>query len=864
MGRTTETERSALIDVAAHEEVTFGPFSLNPGERRLTRDGVAVPLAARALDILTFLAARPSQPVSKRELLAEVWPDVIVGEASLRFHVANLRKALGDGRGGARYIATLSGRGYCFVAAVSHQAPRLPTPALSSWTGNLPSRPPLIGRDDELADLADLIRLERLVTIVGPGGVGKTRLAIAAGWRAADDYPDGVWLVDLAPLSDPALVVSALATALDLAREGAALSVAVIRAALRDRRLLLILDNCEHLVGAAAELTAALIDDVPGLTVLATSQEALRLDAERVYRLDPLALPPPDAAEVAGYGAVALFTHRARAVDRRFELDKSSAAAVADICRRLDGVALSLEMAAARVPSLGVEGVRSSLEARLQLLSAGLRTADIRHQTLRSTVAWSIGLLDETEALVFRRLGVFAGGCSLESAIAVVAAGEMDRWAVADALARLVDKSVVTLERGGPPRYRLLETLRLYARELLEANGEWEGVAEAHAQHVRQLFIPTRAALQRSPLPEWQSVYLPELDNLRSAQDWAFAVPGRRDLAVELTAASGCAWHIWGLIDEGVRVTGRAVSLLDDRTPPAYAAEILRNAGVLHRFDRRETRLLLERAAAIFREMGDEEGVARTNVNIVEHHLVTGGKPSEVAALLQGAREVLLASGSNRSLASALNALGMLAIEQRDLPAAIDHYRALREMAPQLKDSRTELLALGNLAVLEFTRGDVERAIELGREAVSVARGSTFPGHLPVTLHNLAAFSLAADRLPEARPAAEEALSLVRGPAMSVTLFMSAQMWALIATMEGRHGEAARLIGWVDAAYASASAARNSWEQTSYERLQALLAAQLSPEEILTLAAEGARWDAEQAVSFAFDRIVRVEGTVAI
>jgi predicted ATPase/DNA-binding winged helix-turn-helix (wHTH) protein len=529
--------------------LSFGPFSLVASERLLTKDGAEVELGARALDLLLRLVAHPNEPLGKRELMAQVWPDLTVGEGSLRFHMANLRKALGDGHDGARYITTLAGRGYCFVAPLSRAEPAPVT--IAPATGNLPRRPALIGRDDELADIVDLLGQERLVTIVGPGGVGKTRLAIAVGWRSADAYTNGVWMVDLAPLSDPSLVVSAVATALGLASGPTELSATLIASALRDRRLLLILDNCEHLVGAAAELADALMAGVPGLAILATSQESLRLDAEQVYRLDPLALPPPDTTDVAGYGAVDLFTHRALAADRRFALSEANAVTVGDICRRLDGVPLSLEMAAARAPSLGLDGLRASLEARLQVLSAGLRTADVRHQTLRSTVEWSVGLLDKTEALVFRRLGVFSGGFSLEAAMDVVAAGEMNRWAVADAIARLVDKSVVALERGEPARYRLLETLRLYARELLQASGEWETLAESHARHFCQAFALARDAWQTTPDPDWQSIYLPELDNLRSAWDWALADPTRFDLAIELTASAGFVWYEWGLVEEG-------------------------------------------------------------------------------------------------------------------------------------------------------------------------------------------------------------------------------------------------------------------------------------------------------------------------
>jgi predicted ATPase/DNA-binding winged helix-turn-helix (wHTH) protein len=836
--------------------LSFGPFSLVASERLLTKDGAEVELGGRALDLLLRLVAHPNQPIGKRQLLAEVWPDLTVGESSLRFHMANLRKALGDGRDGARYITTFSGRGYCFVAPLSRTSPPMATP-LEEVT-NLPLRPALIGREEELADVVDLLGKERLVTIVGPGGVGKTRLAIAVGWRSTDAYPDGAWLVDLAPLSDPSLVVSAVATALDLARGATELSAALIASAIGDRRLLLILDNCEHLAGATAELAETLVQGVPSLTILATSQESLRLDTERVYRLDPLALPPPDAIAVAGYGAVALFAQRALAADRRFDMSEANAAGVADICRCLDGLPLSLEMAAARVPSLGLKGLRASLDARLQVLSTGFRTLDVRHQTLRSTVAWSVGLLDKTEELVFRRLGVFSGGFSLEAAMAVVAAGEMDLWAVADALARLVDKSLVALEGTEPARYRLLETLRLYARELLEASGEWDRLAEGHARHFSNVFAPARDAWETTPEPEWLSTYLPELDNLRSALDWALADPGRFDLAVELTASAGFVWAEWGLIEEGRRFAARAVEVLDDRTPGAQAAAILQDASQLLRHsDVRQSRSLGERSEAISRQLGDTLGLAKMNLHLADYHLLLAERPSEAAAVMRGVREVLLASGHKRSLCSAMNALGQIAIRQQNVTEAIDNFRSVTELAKQLKDARWEHVAVGNLAVLEFSRGDVERAIQLGREAVIGARSLRQRNRLPRALHNLAAYLLAVDRLGEARTVAEEALPLLRGQVDSMAMLANLQMWSLIAALEVQCTEAAQLVGWVDATYERAGWQRNPWERRSYERLLSLLKARLSEAEMSTLAAEGACWDTAEAVNFAFDRIVR-------
>ncbi len=574
------------MDEVAAEAVThtdeilaFGPFTLAPRQRLLTKDGVRIDLGGRALDLLLQLVARPAQPIGKQSLLAAVWPDQTVGEGSLRVHMSNLRKAIGDGRGGAHYIVTQSGRGYSFVAPIK----RLGRAGRNAVV-NLPLRPDLIGREPELAEVEAMLQRERLVTIVGAGGVGKTRLAIASGRRCADAYADGAWLVDLASVSDPSLVVNTVAAALDLARGSAQVSTALIASALMDRRLLLVLDNCEHLIEAAASLTAELLSVVPGLTILATSQESLRIEFERVYRLEPLALPPEDAAVVEGFGAVDLFVQRVSAADGRFAIDETTGALIADICRRLDGVPLSIEMAAARVPALGLWALRASLDARLHLLSTGLRTSDPRHQTLRSTVDWSVGLLEEAVQGVFHRLGVFPGDFTLGAALAV-AAGEAneDARSVADALAHLVDRSLVVLD-GAQARYRLLETLRLYAREKLQASGAWDMVAERHARHFCRFFAPARAAWESRPYPEWRATYLPEMGNVRSALEWALADPARSDIAVELAASAGHAWLDWGLLEEGLRLTDRVLPLLDDRTFPAHAAAVLEYAGALQKW----------------------------------------------------------------------------------------------------------------------------------------------------------------------------------------------------------------------------------------------------------------------------------------
>ncbi|MEI9981759.1 MAG: hypothetical protein WDN69_00125 [Aliidongia sp.] len=441
------------------------------------------------------------------------------------------------------------------------------------------------------------------MTLTGPGGIGKTRLAIELGRRLMDNFLDGVWLVDLAALSDPAAVSTVTATVLGVGLREGRTPLEAVAIALAGKRLLLIFDNCEHLIGAIADLIEALIERAPGLAVLATSQEALHLVGEQVYRLDPLALPPPAATEITGFGAVSLFLDRARAADRNFTFDADASSSVAEICRRLDGIPLALEMAAARVPLLGLEGLRAGLDERLVMLRSGARTAEGRHRTLRDTIAWSHALLDACDQRVFRRLAAFRGSFSLDAAIAV--AGEAaDRWETVDAIGRLVDKSLVATEGGEQPRYRLLETLRLYASECLVADGEVEQVAERHARFFMDLLDRAYEAWQATPDAAWLKLYRPEIDNARSALDWALADEGRAEIAISLAGSTALLWRGLSLRSEGRRYVEAAAKLPAPDRPSSSCARLFSEFGALWFFsDRLRGLASLQRAAEIYRQL---------------------------------------------------------------------------------------------------------------------------------------------------------------------------------------------------------------------------------------------------------------------
>src|SRR6266699_2232582 len=399
------------------QAISFGPYRLLAAQRLLLEGDTPVRLGSRAFDILATLLERPGDVIGKDELMSRTWPKTFVEDANLKIQISALRRVLGDGQGGNRYIATIPGRGYNLVAPVRFEKPtRAPQPATIALATahNLPlAVTRMIGREEAVASLVSRLSRERLLTIVGAGGIGKTTVALAVAERMIADYEHGVWLVDLAPLNDPRLVPSAVATVLGLEVHTENPLPGMV-AALRDRRMLLLLDNCEHVIDAAASLAAAVLTGVPRVSILATSREPLGVAGEHEHRLRPPGSPPTSsgltAAEAAASPPVQLFVERVTATVEDFALTDANVAPVVEICQRLDGLPLAIEFAAPRVEVLGVEGLAAGLDRRLPLLTARRRMAPPRHRTMRAVVDWSYGLLNEDEQRFFRALGTFAGG----------------------------------------------------------------------------------------------------------------------------------------------------------------------------------------------------------------------------------------------------------------------------------------------------------------------------------------------------------------------------------------------------------------------------------------------------------------------
>ncbi|HLG81898.1 MAG TPA: winged helix-turn-helix domain-containing protein [Bradyrhizobium sp.] len=542
------------------ETIAFGPFELIPSERLLMRNGERIELGARAHDILVTLLSHPNEVISKNDLMAQVWPGVAVEEGSLRFHIAGLRKALGDGKDGARYISTSSGRGYSFVAPISRTSPREAAPAPAEPTEdfhhyNLPGRlNAMIDREEDLERVSNQLSAHRLVTIVGSGGVGKTTVAVAIAHQLRAAFNGAVLFVDLSMLSDPRLVATGIASMLGLSVQSEDATAGLI-AYLRDKRILLVLDTCEHLIEAVATLAAMVFGNAPLVHILATSRETLQVQGEYVYRLDPLGYPLDNgdlSADVArNFPAMQLFVERAMASGAQLALDDADAAIVASICRKLDGVALAIELAARRVEVYGLSQTAALLDQRLAQLWTGSRTAPPRQRTLQATLDWSYGLLSEPERIVLRRLAIFVGNFALDAALAVATGDGLDEAAVFAAIDSLVAKSMVTTRSlGTTMRYRLLDTTRAYAREMGVDERETASVAIRHAHHYREWLEKAASEWSAMMSGAERAPYIDGINNVRAALDWCFAPGGDLRVGVGLAAAAAPVFLAMSLLPE--------------------------------------------------------------------------------------------------------------------------------------------------------------------------------------------------------------------------------------------------------------------------------------------------------------------------
>ncbi|MFJ2693166.1 ATP-binding protein [Pseudomonas sp. NPDC087336] len=570
------------MTLAPEQAVHFGPYRIYPGQRLVMESERPLRLGRRAMDILLILLEHAGKVVSKQDLMAQVWPDSVVEEINLRVHMAALRKALGDGQAGQRYIVTVAQRGYSFVAPCSlEQTGRGPqSDAVESSGHNLPlRRTRLIGRQVLVDSLVAQLPRQRFITLVGPGGIGKTTVALRVAEQLIGRYRDGIRLLDLTPINDPAMISGHLAAVLELSLHDSE-PMNSLATFLRERHMLLVIDNCEHLIDSVALLCESLLRGAPQVHILATSRESLRAEGEFVQRLESLDCPPPiavlDRAQAMGFSALQLFVERAMANHDSFELTDTQLPLVIDICRRLDGIPLALELAAAQVANLGLQGLLKQLQESFRWLTHSSQTTLGRHQTLRTTLDWSFNLLNACEQTCLRRLGIFGGGFTLESAAAVIVGEHIEPREVFGSITQLVAKSLLNVDVGDEEVfYRLLDTTRSYALEKLEQSAELPATRDRHAQRCLALMQQAQNDWEHIPTGQWIERYARGLQDIRAALDWGLSASGPHALAIRLTATSTPLWQELSLLNEYGGYVRKALTLLDAAPEPCPQLKML-------------------------------------------------------------------------------------------------------------------------------------------------------------------------------------------------------------------------------------------------------------------------------------------------
>lgn len=556
----------------SEQAVHFGPYRIHPRQRLVLEAGRPLRLGRRAVDILLILLEQAGNVVSKQELIARVWPKSVVEDGNLRVHMAALRKALGDGQAGQRYIVTVAQRGYSFVAPLSIEPMTLPTDgSAQSQAHNLPLRSTrMIGRQALIDALVQQLPQQRFITLTGAGGIGKTTVALRVAELLIGHYRDGIRLLDLAPLSAPSMILPNLAALLDLTPDEHAPLLTLARS-LHTRQLLLVIDNCEHLLDDIALISETLLRHAPNVHILATSREALRAEGEYVQRLEPLACPPAtgNRAQALGYPALQLLIERAMSHQDSFALSEAELPLAIDICQRLDGIPLAIELVAAQIERFGLQGLLVQMEDNFRLLTRGRRSALPRQQTLRATLDWSFDLLAPCEQICLRRLAVFRGGFSLASAAAVIAGEQIAPAEVLGSITQLVAKSLLNVEPGDDEMvYRLLDITRTYALEKLSVAAELDTTRERHAARCLALMEQARDDWELTATQPWIDRYAPLREDIRAALDWGLGDQSTHLLGIRLTVSAMPLWQELSLLGEHGLYVGKALARLAQSPAP--------------------------------------------------------------------------------------------------------------------------------------------------------------------------------------------------------------------------------------------------------------------------------------------------------
>lgn len=706
----------------------------------------------------------------------------------------------------------------------------------------------LIGRENDVAEIKERLKKYRLLTITGSGGVGKTRVAVQVGSELLDEYPDGVWFVELGPLDDPRLVAEEICSTVGLSVEGNRSAVESAVEFFRAKRVLLILDNCEHLVSAVAHVTEAIIRDCPQVTVLATSRESLAIAGESTFRIPSLSFPQSTQVtrdEALSYSAVRLFVERASAVAGGFELSDSNVGAVVNICGQLDGIPLAIELAVPRLTILRAKGLADGLRDRFRLLGPGSRTALPRHRTLQTLFDWSYNLLDEREQALLRRLSVFVGGWTVESAIAVVSGSPVEEQDIFELISSLADKSLVIADLScDPPRYKLLETTRQYAFQKLAETSE-RGRRRRLAEFMVRFYAESMLSWPKTPTTDWLRRHEPEVGNLRASLEWAFGAEGDTRLGIELTSHSLRIWDELSLIPERQRWFSLAVNNIDETVPPATAARLWLGYTSVSEHGVRSAFQVAERAASLFRAAGDDLGLAEA-LTKAGASVLTPMETEVASRYLQEALELFRPSSPTKQLASCLRSNAVAAYFRGDFASARHLVAESTATAKAVGDTHGVVNAQIATAELEFAAGNIEKAIAENQRMID--EGMHNPRQLTLGLGNMTSYLLAAGRLTEAKVTAFSGLHRARAIGWQAAIVRIVEHLALISALSSDMAKAARLLGFTEAFYAKETASREITEYATYNSLKDILERNIAGERRAELMLEGSRFSDVQAM----------------
>jgi predicted ATPase/DNA-binding winged helix-turn-helix (wHTH) protein len=766
MGNRRNSQREDVL--------SFGPFNLFVAGRLLKKADEPITIGGRALDILIALVERAGEVVTHRELISTVWPGVTVEDANLRAHIAALRKALGDGRDGARYVSNVAGRGYCFVAPVTRSSARQPVPITGiTPTERVQRLPPrltrMVGRDDTVRSLAQQLQMWRFVSIVGPGGVGKTTVAISVAHTLVDGFHDAVFFIDLAALTDPQLVLTAVASALGLMVQTQDPLVGLLTF-IGDRKILLVLDNCEHVIGVVAALAERVVSEAPQAHILATSREALRVEGEHVHLLYSLDCPPEDAGltavEALRYPAAQLFMERAAASGYGAALSDIDAPIVARICRRLDGVALAIELAAGRVGSLGIRETAELLDNRFSLLWRGRRTALPRQQTLNAMLDWSYGLLSDREKVVLCRLSVFVGDFTRQAAGSVASETEVDEAGVIDAMASLVAKFLIsTTVINEFTYYRLLDTTRAYAATKLAERDETDRIARRHAIFYAKLL--EHDEIIQSLFGEHDlSGYASHIGNVRAALGWALSDRGDVTVGIELVTWAAPLFFGLSLLEECRGWCERALAALDDAGSGTRQEMILQEAlaqsTMFTRGHSDQVRAAIERGLALagaFQDRGRQlRLLAGLNLFLTRRGDIRGALAvaEQAGVIAQAAKHMVGTVWVEWRVGITHHFLGNQAAAQLHCERGLALAEELGTLNANFFSFDNRIRGLVHLARTLWLRGFSDRALRIAQRTVDEAESRDHPVPICLSLVQASTFSLWAGDLPGASDLIEQ------------------------------------------------------------------------------------------------------------